>query len=430
MKRFGSRHATKYAALLLALAVVAVVVVASAQAAPLKKKFDAYVVATDSSSTSFTVTLENDPSSQQTLGSADFSTSPGGPSVAPIPLTNFTTADGHHWSVCTGSGGSLCGDGANNVVEFRSATSGDALLAGQSVSVTVPADKTGCTNATWLASAKQSNDYSGTNNIFNLAANDLTPLGSFTTDPIASIIDRSVTPTVTFTAHALDTCGNPKTDYTGAAPTPYQQKLTYTGLTNATPAASTGLSWSNGNGSITVTPAASEAGNQFTIADQTTGITTSSSTFAILDEVCTKTNGKPCSVNDGQYQKNGVATTVLSGANPTGTGQFLGLGFDPSVNDTCSAGTKEYGAKMLIEPSSDLGLYQVTITYTKAAGKGTPSSVFICFQSPNSGGWQVLANCSKTVGPPCIASSSGTSNGGLQFVLSLDPTDPTPIGHQ
>lgn len=428
MKRFGSRHATSYAALLLALAVVAVVVVASAQAAPLKKKFDAYVVATDSTSTSFKVTLVNDPSSQQTLGSADFSAP--GLSIRPITSTPVSSSGNHNWTVCTGSGASTCGDGQNNVVEFRANSSGDGLLPGESVSFMVSrADQT-CTSATWLASAKQSNDYSGTNNIFNLAANDLTPLGSFTTDAIASIIDRSVTPTVTFTAHALDTCGNPKTDYTGAAPTPYQQQLSYTGLTNATPAASTGLSWSNGTGSITVTPAASEAGNQFTITDQPTGITASSNTFAVLDEVCTKTNGKPCSVNDGQYQKNGVATTVLSGANPTGDGQFLGLGFDPSVNDTCSAGTKEYGAKMLIEPSSDLGLYQVTITYTKAAGKGTPSSVFICFQSPNSGGWQVLANCSKTVGPPCIASSSGTSNGGLQFVLSLDPTDPTPIGHQ
>lgn len=431
MKRLGSRTKAIYLTLLVAVACSAVIAVASAQAAPVKKKFAAYVVATDPSSTSFEVTLVNDGSSQQTLGSADF-TAPG-LSIADTPKRSGVSSLGHSWSVCTGSGGVLCNDQPDNVVEFRAASSGDALQPGESVSFIISANAANCANAVWGASAKQSNDYSGTNNLFNLAANDLDPLGSFTRDDIPSIIDRSVTPTVTFTVHAKDTCGNPKTDYTGASP--YSGALSYTGLTGASPPASSGLSWSHGNGQIIVTPVSSQFGNQFTFTDNTTGITTSSTSFDIVDELCTKNNGKPCQVDDGQYQKNSVVNTVVSSPNPTADGDFLGLGFDNSLPD-CTAGTKRVGSIVMIDPSASLGgalgFYQVTITFTKAALVGTkasPSNVIFCLTKNNGGSWSQMSDCAKDVPPPCVASRSGTSGGGLQFVLSLPPGDPGAGGH-
>ena len=50
--------------------------------------------------------------------------------------------------------------------------------------------RTDC-SATWSATAKQSNDYNGTNNWFTLLgtpASDLTPLGSFVFAPVQSLV--------------------------------------------------------------------------------------------------------------------------------------------------------------------------------------------------------------------------------------------------
>src|SRR5439155_15374834 len=87
-------------------------------------------------------------------------------------------------------------------------------------------------DAAWSSSAKQSNNYLGTNNWFKLLGtpdSDLTPLGSFVFAPVQSLVGPnnaqvavpqiltvppgSATPV---SVKALDTCGNPDTDYAGA----------------------------------------------------------------------------------------------------------------------------------------------------------------------------------------------------------------------
>lgn len=450
MKRFSSRRTTRYAALLLTLVGGAVIVVASAQATPTKKNVNAFVIVASAQSNCtqplvgqcFEVHVQNDGSSNVTLGSTNF-TAPTGWAVNSAVVTD---ASGHSWSACGGNG-TTCG--AGNVVELRANSSGDALAAGQSV--TAYADvSTNCAasgnSALWSQETKQANNFSGQpGNDFLGKSLDLNPLGSFSvTTDIPSIVDRSATPSVTWTVSAQDTCGQTKA--AGAAPgqaayrgtTPYSDSVTKTGLTGAgfNPALPSGLSWgaSSGVGTITVTPNTSEAGNQLTETDTPTGISTSSQSFVVVDELCTKTNGKPCSVNDGQYH-NGSVTTTLSTPNGTNPNKgSLGLGFDPSLDTTgCVQGAGQLGEKMFIFPSGIVGTYQVTITLTKAAvGKAPTSSLYICFKGERTvgtNGWIVLQNCSNTVSDPCIVSRSGTSGGGVQFVLSLAPGDPSPVIH-
>lgn len=451
MKRLSSRRTTRYAALLLALVTGAVIVVASAQATPTKKNVNVFVIQSNSQSNCaqpvsgqcFEVQVQNDTSSNVTLGSSNV-TAPTGWTVNSAMVTD---ASGHNWSACGGDG-TTCG--AGSVVELRANSSSDSLTAGQSV--TAYADvTTNCaasgSSALWQQETKQANNFSGTpGNDFAGKALDLNPLGSFSvTTDIAAVVDRSATPSVTWTVTAKDTCGQTKA--AGAAPgqvayrgtNPYSDSVTHTGLTGAGFNPASGLSWgaSNGIGTLTVTPNTSEGGNQLTETDTPTGISTSSQSFTVVDELCTKTNGKPCVVNDGQYRNNGVATTTLGTPNGTNPNKgSLGLGFDPSLDTTgCVQGAGQLGEKMIIVPSGDLGTYQVTITLTKAAlNKSSPSSLYICFKSddpsvsPGTNGWIVLQNCSSTVTDPCIVSRTG-AGGGVQFVLSLAPGDPNPVIH-
>src|SRR5262245_18216597 len=153
---------TLVAAALVITALVAVI--GSEQAAPSTKNYSVTVrVKSTSPSTKLTLTLTNDRSSKQTLGSA-YLTAPqklarSAPAVNPVRTG---------WSASILAGG---------IVAFRSTS--NALQPGQSVSVDMTVTNTGCNNATWSAAAKQSNDFSGNGNDFALlaASTNLRPLG-------------------------------------------------------------------------------------------------------------------------------------------------------------------------------------------------------------------------------------------------------------
>ena len=182
MKRLGSRR-NAAAVVVLGGLLAAVVAVASAQAAPSKKNFTVQVAVTKPTSgpvnpQTFTITLANDGSSNTTLGSANISP-PAGFAV------DTASAAQPGWTATP----------VGNVVQLRSATSGDALAPGRSMTVSVhvssPALPTTCSSATWSAQVKQSNDFNGTNNSFTqlLGKSDMTPLGSFSWDPIGTTVN-------------------------------------------------------------------------------------------------------------------------------------------------------------------------------------------------------------------------------------------------
>lgn len=435
MRRFVSRKATGYVVLLLALVVGAVVVVASAQAAPSTKKYEAYVVAADPNSTSFTLTLVNDSTSQQTLGSANF-WAPG-LSIAPLALTTFQNADGQNWSVCTGSGGSTCGDGANDIVEFRAASSSDALLPGHSVSFTVSADPTGCTNAVWQTAAKQANDFSGLRNFFRLVGGDLTPLGSFAFAPIETVISGTHVPQIyvnkrkAFSVTAYDTCGNLDGDYPNYRDgyTPTTGLVSGGGLVNATLSAT--LSWTDGVGTGYVTPRDVEVGDQFSLNDSETGISGTSistagrATFDVVETICI--SGDTCIWND-----KGNPITATSTV-PNTSGLALGLGYRPFAPDaTCTptggSPQQPIGDSIYIDPYAYSEPYTIVLTYGKSIVPNGPASDFIVCKSLDNGAtWDATAipPCPKNpvLGDTC-ADPEAAPHGGLQVTLYLNPGDP------
>jgi hypothetical protein len=410
----ASRGAKRRAVISLGLLTVLVVtIVSSAHGAPSTKKYQAYVVAANAASTSFRLTLTNDSTSQQTLGSANFTAPPNFTSLS-VSSTPVTSTDGHSWNICIGDG-MVCG--AGNVVQFRAASNGDAIAPGQSVSATVsltlPASPALCTSAAWLSAAKQSNDFSGTNNDFAFKAGDLTPLGSFSWASIGvQTTGTQFTPTVT----AKDTCGATKGDYTGAFP--YSgNTLTHVGLTGAT---FSGLTWSGGVGSVHITPNVAETQNSLTETDSLTTISATSNLFDVVDVLCTS-NGNKCHAQDAPG--NTLADSPVPPA-----GAALGFGFNHLYTFACGS-IAPIGSFVIIDPSGYTSNYQVTLTYKKSISGSNPANNFVvCYSKDNGVSWVAAPNCATATGPtPCVLSRKRVSGGDLQVVLLLGPNDP-PVG--
>ena len=423
MKRFGSlRNAA--AVLTLCGLVAAAVAVASAQAAPSKKNYTVQVAVTKPASgpvdaQNFTITLANDKSSNTTLGSVNIS-----PPVGFTVDAASTSQSG--WSAIVVSG----------VIQLRSASSSDALAAGQLMTVSVhvaspalpitPNSPTGCAGtATWSAQAKQSNDFNGTNNWFALlaAGSDLTPLGSFEIADIGTpiAVDPLFTPSIllqqyTSTTTAYDSCHNVKGNYSGAT-------LTHVGLTGATYVPSDGqtLSWSNGVGTVKFTPVVSETDNTITVTDPTTLIADPSKPFDTQQKICTTTDTTDCTWNNG-HGINASAPKPATGS--------LGVGFNPNITFTCNGVTGGNLGKTVITIAphdTPNGAYQVTLVFSKQlSGTGSANAFIFCEDINDGNGFQQLPSCAD-VDPSvddCVLDQKRITGGALQVILSLLPGDP------
>lgn len=415
MKRLGSlRNAV--AAIVLGGLVAAVLAVASAQAAPSKKNYTIQVAVTNDalSHQDFTVTLANDTSSNTTLGSANVM-----PPAGFIVDTASTARSG--WSAAV----------VGNVVQLRSATSGDALAPGSSMTVSVHVASpnlptTGC-SAAWSSQVKQSNDFNGTNNWFTIlpAKSDLTPLGSFTIgtlvnavfvpqigtqigDVYAPAIQTGVTTNAT--VNALDTCGAAKAGYSG--PT----TLTHN-LNNATVS---GPTWSgSGVGTIPIKPTISETDRGLTVKDIATQISKTSDPFDTQQKICTHADSS-CTWNNGNS---------INASAPAPSSGSLGVGFNPVVPFSCGNGTTPIGGNVItIAPHGtsnpgDHVPYQVTIVYSKqASGTGNANAFVFCETTATDGtGWAQLPSCGASTGTTvdCVVDQKRVTGGALQVILSL-----------
>lgn len=413
------------ATVLVPLALIGVVIVGSAQARPSTKKYDASVVpasAPSGGSATFTLRLTNETSSQQTLGSANF-TVPSGWAVTSTDAS-ATSSEGHTWNICAGDG-FTCGAAAS-VVQFRAAANGDALSPGAWVeasattSISCPATNPTTADSTWTLEAKQSNDFSGQpGNDFALVKSDLDPLGSFTIGHIdTQLTNQQFTVTVT----ARDTCGAVKTDYNGGgAYTGIAE--TQVGLTGASIGA---LSWSDGVGSQKVTAKVAESGNYLTFTDRTSGITATSNAFNVVDVLCTSGT---CHADNRTNNP-----TITADSPPPPAGASLGLGFNPHFQISCTSPNSSPigGAVVLIDPAGYVDsdgnpiLYTVTLTYSKSVtGNGSPSSFAVCLSKDNGVTWGTpLTACATDTDHGCIVSEKRVSGGDLQVVLRLIQGDP------
>jgi hypothetical protein len=414
-------------AALVAMVAGAVALVGSAQATTSTKTFDASVVPAavpGAGTAQLTFTLTNDSSSQQTLGSANFTAPTGWSASTTSTQQVLSTVNQNKWNACSGDG-TTCLAPPNNVVQFRAASSGDALAPGDSVHATFTV-QTACslsTNATWHVDAKQSNDFSGRpGNGFLAGTTDLQPLGSF------SIGLNPTQPTTagpfTITATALDTCGTTKTNYNGAAP--YAGSLVTTGLDGASGFQTWG-GWSNGANSETITPLVAQSGNTAAVGDTVGGpvaVITKTLTFAVLDTVCT---------GSCHFGSNGnTASSPIQIDSKVPGGAVLGLGFNRNVVLTptyiCGASTSAVdGLAALIAPSGYGAntAYTLTLTYSNALTNGRPVSSFAFCLSENGTTWSLpLPACPVVAPTPCVISQKRVPSGALQIVLQLYSNDP------
>jgi hypothetical protein len=418
MKRFGSlRNAA--AVLVLGGLVAAGVAVATAQAAPSKKNFTVQVAVTKPTSgpvnaQNFTITLANDGSSNTTLGSANI-----------LPPAGFAvdTASTEQ------SGWTATPTPVGDVVALRSTTSAAALAPGHSMTVSVhvasPTLPTICSSATWSAQVKQSNDFNGTNNWFTqlLAKSDMTPLGSYAWDPIGTTVDGVFAPAIyttravnypspSPTVHALDSCGAPKTGYSGPTTLAYSGAPDKVTVSGPSP-------WSaSGVGTVSIAPTISETNRSLTLTDFLTGIKGTSDPFDTQDKLCTSVDIS-CTWGNGN--------SINASAHGPAQGS-LGVGFNPVVPFSCSGGTVPLGNSVItIAPHgtsnpNDQVAYQVTIVYSKqVSGTGSANAFAFCESTTDGASWTLLPSCSAPAGTTvdCVFDQKRVTGGALQVILSL-----------
>jgi hypothetical protein len=433
----GTRLGTSRALLTFGVAALVlaalVTVIGQAQAAPSTKNYDAFVRLTNAAgpngSSTFTLTLTNETKSKQVIGSANFTAPPN----FTVPNSSQTiTPNGHTWTVAS--------DGSA-VVTFRAASGGDSLNPGETVSASVvtqipssctPQPGDGGTSAFWTTQAKQSNDFSGqpgNDSTINPQASDLQPLGSFSIAAIQTIKDGQPIPAIytnqqyPSTTTAYDTCGNVKTNYTGATRT--QTFLTGAGFTP-----SSGLSWSNGVGTVTITPAVTETGNNITVTDAATAVTATSNSFDVSDTLCTSTDTQPCE------WKGGKNAGIIAHADPPPPDANLGIGFNSSVSSpprasfSCDGGSTPVGdAVVNINPRGyPTGVpFTVSLTYKKSiSGNGSANAFVVCISDDGAtGSWTTAPACTNPVtATPCVQTQKRVTGGDLLIVLYVTQGDP------
>jgi hypothetical protein len=393
-----------------------VIVIGQAQAAATKKVYDATVHVTGgavtATSATLTLTLKNDATSNQTLGSANF-TAPGG-----ITLGTVGTPDRSGWTVTT----------LGSDVQFRSTT---ALAKGQSVSadVTVGIDQTTCTTGTWTTRAKQSNDFSGNpGNDFglNLSASNLLPLGSLTIDEIGTpvgdqLVDQIyVNATKTVQVHAFDLCGEADSGYGTSAPGNFGDaaslsahadtpaRLVAAGLPKA-------IAWPAGTASMK--PVVVETIDMVVATDSVSGINATSNDFDVVETICTA--GSACHWDNGNNKIH-----VDAPAPPTGAS--LGVGFSSVPSFSCDSGTAPLGGTLIyVNPRDyppDAAPQSVSFTYDKSipGSSGQTSAFRVCLSKDNGVNWiGPLGDCSSAP-MPCVQ-DRGRVQGNLVITLLFDP---------
>ena len=406
---------------LAALVLAALVgLIGSAQAAPSKKVFDATVHVTGgavtTTSATLTLTLKNDATSNQTLGSANFA-APGG-----ITLGTVGTPDRSGWTATK----------VGSDVQFRSTT---ALATGQSVSadVTVAIDQTTCTTGTWTTRAKQSNDFSGNpGNDFalNLSASNLLPLGSFTIGEIGTpvgdqFVDQIyVNATRTVQVHAFDLCGEADSGYGTSAPGNFGDAASLSAHAES-PVRLVGaglpktIAWPAGTASMK--PVVVETVDMVVATDSVSGINATSNDFDVVETICTA--GSACHWDNGNNKIH-----VDAAAPPTGAS--LGVGFSSVPSFSCDNTTTPLGGSLIYISPRDYGdgdTQSVTLTYDKSIpGTSGPVTNFkLCLSKDNGANWSAPVLDCTTVPPtlaqaPCIQDRARVQ-GNLAITLFFDP---------
>jgi hypothetical protein len=456
MKVRGTRStiavvATLVTAALMLAALVAVI--GSAQAAAQKKVFNAIVDVQDTSTLAsgpvrLRLTLSNDASSNQTLGSANF-TAPTGVSVQnvvlyppPSPPANPATSTSRSGWTATKSG---------NIVQFRSTSNPLTVGASLFADVDVTVNATTCADASWTAAAKQSNDFSGSGNDFTPGtATNRRPLGSFEIAPIETVdpddatvnvpqIKTNVNEVVQVTAK--DICGDVYTNY--------GTSLGKTAIFDAEPnvplrlvgAGNLAITWgaNSGIGTTTLNPKVVETGDTLVISDSLTtsgqSIDATSNVFDVVQELCTSLDAT-CELSNGRVRVFGAGPPGQS--NQSLPDPSLGFGFSSALTVKCpgdgSAIDPLGGVSVNINPRDYPTNDPITVTVIyakKDVPNGPATSIPFCLSKDNGDTWgSPLLECPNSPtasNAPCVTRSK-VPGGDLSVAFFIRPTDPWGAG--
>jgi hypothetical protein len=422
----------------LLLAAALVWVVGAAHAAPSTKFYSVTIApttATAGTSTNYTVTLANDPSSTQTLGSANVS--------APAGFTIASPANGATVTV-TGSGGKTWNvKNASNTLEFRAATKNDALSPGQSVSVANVATTNPCAAGThtWPTIAKQANNFSGP------PGNDFIATGATTVEivaggpttlafgqqPTTTQKGTSISPAVTVTA--VDACGNAASgsvDMTIGTPDPSGGTALLSGTSSppipAPPLGTVRQPLVSGVATFSDLSIDTSGVGYRLRASSGSATPVQSSTFNIVDFLC---EAFPCELVD----PDNITSVVVDNPSEPLPGP-LGLSTSasgvPFGDGNCGA-EQSLGRVVSVVPdesvSSDI-ILEVTITYGSQilpSGTGVPSFRFCANDGPGTD-WYEVFDCpdnSPTIDDvKCISHRSASSGADLKITALMSWTDP------
>jgi len=269
----------------------------------------------------------------------------------------------------------------------------------------------------------------------------MNPLARFDVQPIGDArfgsyyVSRDTQPSFAFVATAYDTCGNVKSNYTGAPtfspPDMYRAALRKVG-TSLDGTTLPPLVWTNGVGTASpITPVVAHVGNSLRVVDAT-GIAQDSNTFDVVDHLCA--TGTTCTWQDPTQD------TTVTAHLPAGGGT-IGVGFKNGstvATFRCGTRTAVIGSIVQVTPSANFPPtpYTVVLTFSpRVSGTAPASSFVVCLSKDNGATWGnlsppgntiPLAACSTTVRAPCVESRRRTSGGALQIEILLDPADPWP----
>ena len=418
-----------------------VAVIGSAQAAPSNKNYNVTVrLKSTSPSTVLTITLTNDRSSKQTLGSAQF-TAPV--NMTPSNPTVTSPATGWQASVLPGT----------QIVQLVSTT---ALKPGDSLTTDVTVTTAGCTNATWGAAAKQSNDFSGSGNDFALGSSstNLRPLGtlafvnpSVAADPAigthvdnpatTNVVEQLFVPQIAIPAPpadvkvaAKDVCNASYPNYGrifGATAT--LKRADPDTLTNATIPSIVWSATTTGNavgtGTTTLDPATGqvETGDQLVLDDDSTTIEAGSNVFDVVDKICTVFD-TIC------HWDNGNNKIHVDAAPPTG-GASLGIGFIDDDGFSCGGSSSALGQTLIYANPRDYGPntgQSVSYTYDKTlpGTTGNVANFEFCYSKDGADGTWIgpMDDCAHS--PPLISDAPCVQDrtrvqGNFVVTLFFDP---------
>lgn len=396
----------------LALAALVVGLVGAAQAAPSTKKYQVTidpVTAAAGSTANYTLTLRNDTTSSQQLGSANVSV-PAGFAVNSVGTP--TASGGKSWSAALGT----------NVIELRAASQSDSLAPGQSVSTSMSVT-TACnanSGQPWGTVAKQANNFSGSGNDFKSLGDPaltVTQGGGtvarlvFVQQPPATTEKNSP---FTVSVKAVDSCGFDTTSSQSAS-------LAY----GSNPGGATALNvtpQSLSSGTATFSGVSvDETGVGYTLVASATGFqSATSNTFNVVDALCVPTD-PVCEATDDS----GTTRVKTPAPPPGGTMAFTFSGLGTSFD--CGDGTLQtIGAQTTIDPNGYTQPIDVTLTWIGVVPQGGGVAHFtFCLSKDEGVSYFEVPDCNRrATNLPCERSRNSAGVANLEIVIRIAPDDP------